>query len=98
MSPSNCTRKAISSDLMRLLSWPGDIVSVSPVRPAVVSRGSAQSGPCTRGKSRKNAAISGSAWITSASAGRNRSDNVGVLPIRLKPIIVATKIQTHTSM
>ncbi len=77
---------------------PGDMVSDRPDWPAWVSRGRAQSGPFTRGKRMKNATMSGSAWISSAPAGRRRSPNVGERPGRLKPTSVAMKIHTHASM
>ena len=77
---------------------PGLIVSDRPVLEARESCGSAQSGPCVRGKRMKKATMSGSACTRRAPAGRRRSMRLGGRPMRLNPTIVATKIHTHASM
>ena len=52
---------------------PGDMVSESPVTPALTSCGSPQSGPCTRGNSRKSTSAIGAAWPTSNATVRRLS-------------------------
>ena len=95
-SALNFTRKAIESDVDRLLIDPGDMLSERPVMPEYASCGRPHSGPCTRGKRKNSSSITGLACSSRLPAVRRLSfiGRVGAAA----PDRLAVTISTVTSI
>src|SRR5450759_2499904 len=96
--PLKAARKATLSERDRLLRSNGDMDSDSPDSPERASGGRRHNGPEIRGNRKKMTSIMGIAWPIKSAEGNRRSLRVASLPTRLKPMSVATKIHTHTSI